>query len=347
MISYSSAFLETTAQVETLNFDHVKRHALSEARTQDLEIVENDARRVCINTEYGLFSLEQDGQGARVTIRAPRRDWVQVLRDAFVAQISAVAPDAAARLRWSNCDPAGVRPSNMHLGLVQRIYPLGQAFLRIHLRLEDVTPFDDKAIHFRLLLPPSGLAAPEWPRVGPNGATVWPKGANALHCPVYTVREVDRDKGELVFDLFVHDGGRGTAWAKTAGPGDVVALLGPGGGGIPDVSGTILLYGDETAYPAMARILETLPAATSGHATLLCRSAAAHTYPMPAHHSIGMTWLPETTAETFAARILAEKEIAGPHFLWVASDKPSADIVRKSVRAEPGLTLNRYVAGYW
>ena len=86
----------------------------------------------------------------------------------------------------------------------------------------------------------------------------------------YSIRElaVDGDTTRLVIDFVLHlkPGASGPAsrWADAASVGDELLILAPrrgrtDGGGIeyaPGDAGTVLLAGDETAAPAIARILE-------------------------------------------------------------------------------------------
>lgn len=77
-----------------------------------------------------------------------------------------------------------------------------------------------------------------------------------------TVRSADRDKREIAIDFVVH-GEHGVAgpWALKAQPGQPVYLMGPSGAYAPDPSADWhLLAGDESALPAIAASLETLPA---------------------------------------------------------------------------------------
>ena len=63
------------------------------------------------------------------------------------------------------------------------------------------------------------------------------------------------------------DGGPACQWAERVEPGDRVAVLGPTGADnsgvrfqLPDTAEWVLLWADETALPAAAAILESLPA---------------------------------------------------------------------------------------
>lgn len=77
----------------------------------------------------------------------------------------------------------------------------------------------------------------------------------------YTVRKVDRERGEITIDFVVH-GEQGVAapWAAAAVPGQPAYLMGPSGAYSPDPDADWhLLAGDEAALPAIGAALETLP----------------------------------------------------------------------------------------
>ncbi|GGY76388.1 siderophore-interacting protein [Streptomyces olivaceoviridis] len=84
----------------------------------------------------------------------------------------------------------------------------------------------------------------------------------------YTVRAWDPVQRELTLDFVVHgDEGLAGPWALRARPGDIVRFMGPGGAYAPDLDADWhLLAGDESALPAIARALETLPAGARAHA---------------------------------------------------------------------------------
>ena len=100
------------------------------------------------------------------------------------------------------------------------------------------------------------------------------------HRRTYTVRDV-RGEGaatRLVVDLVVHGDAHGAPgpacrWARRAAVGDRLVLMAPrrgaAFGGIefdPGTARRLLLAGDETALPAIAAILEQLPAGAAGAA---------------------------------------------------------------------------------
>ena len=93
---------------------------------------------------------------------------------------------------------------------------------------------------------------------GEDGRPVWPEGDFKLASRAYTIRNIDAEQGQVDIDIVIHDGTPGSTWALDAAQGDLVGMTGPGGGDIVEAD-WYLLVGDETALPAIGRILERLP----------------------------------------------------------------------------------------
>jgi NADPH-dependent ferric siderophore reductase len=88
----------------------------------------------------------------------------------------------------------------------------------------------------------------------------------------YTVRSWDAAAHLLTLDFVVH-GAHGVAgpWAAAAQPGDVLVFTGPSGAYRPDpVSDWHLMVGDESALPAIAASLESLPTGARAVVRLVC-----------------------------------------------------------------------------
>ncbi|MGY4644630.1 NADPH-dependent ferric siderophore reductase [Cellulomonas sp. URHB0016] len=95
----------------------------------------------------------------------------------------------------------------------------------------------------------------------------------------YTARGVRQERREVDVDVVLHgDLGPASRWALAATPGDELVILGPNAdavgphGGVDFVPPTrtdrLLVAGDETALPAIAGILERLPADARGEALI-------------------------------------------------------------------------------
>jgi NADPH-dependent ferric siderophore reductase len=116
----------------------------------------------------------------------------------------------------------------------------------------------------------------------------------------YTVRDIDRGERRLDIDFVVHsDGGPAARWLTSAAPGDTVVVIGPDalspftGVGIdwrPGTANDTLLAGDETAAPAIASILETVPTGRRAHAFIEVPSAA-DAVPLSLAAGATVTWL--------------------------------------------------------
>ena len=77
----------------------------------------------------------------------------------------------------------------------------------------------------------------------------------------YTPRRFDAAKRELTVDMVLHGEGPAASWAAQAAPGQTLTVAGPGRAYAVDASATHwVLAGDDTAIPALATILESLPA---------------------------------------------------------------------------------------
>ncbi|GAA1796396.1 siderophore-interacting protein [Leucobacter iarius] len=120
----------------------------------------------------------------------------------------------------------------------------------------------------------------------------------------YSIRELRVEPGgtRVVVDFVLHlqPGATGPAssWAAAAKPGDELLLVGPRRGG-PDwggiefddaVDGPVLLAGDETAAPAIARILEDVAPGTVGTAWIEVPHAEDR-LPIAAPAGVEVRWL--------------------------------------------------------
>lgn len=339
-----SLHAETT--LPNLDFSAMKMVMLHEAQEHDIPVVENDDTRVTMQLHHGRISFLKTPEGLVARVSAAKPDWLFTLKEGLVEQLAHFVPDVVRDLRWSDADTVGSLPPNFHFVTVQSVKPVGTSFLRVRIKSQGLSSFQDDAIHFRIVLPAEGLEDVEWPYVAENGQTVWPKGDKALHRPVYTTRWIDHAGGLMDFDVFLHEGGRVTNWASQVEPGAKVAVTGPGGGGVPDTK-RILMYADETALPAVARILESLPEDAKGHVTVQTENGAHSAYPITAPAGVSVTWLGSEADKTLAELAIGDYDTFPDHFLWFACEKSDVQRVRSAFKEKGGDTANAYIAAYW
>lgn len=248
-------------------------------------------------------------------------------------------------------DPNSLRPAQPEqppsmanafgLGRVVSVKPVGDSFLRMRIESDNLYRLSGEIIHFRLVLQPEGTSMPVWPYLDQDGRTIWPKGDAALHRPAYTVRQIDLAAGWLDTDIFVHDGGRICEFARKARAGDVVGLNGPGGGQIPK-RGHLLIGGDETAYPALARTLETAQAQTTGDCYLF---GASDDYPLPHHPGITIHHRPSGES-ALAAQL--RKTGTQADAIWIATEKTRLGPLKSTILDELAIPKERtHLAAYW
>lgn len=218
----------------------------------------------------------------------------------------------------------------------------------------DAAHFDAASLHMRVLIPPAGRP-PVWPHADEAGRMVWPKGADALVPRIYTVRALDRARGEIALDVALHDGAStpGADWARGARPGDRVGLLGPGGA--PFVPAAFNLFaGDETALPAIARMLEALPADTRAVARIEVEDAGEE-QPLRSPAALDLRWLhrsgaPAGTSGLIEAAVRAVTIPPDPSGVRVFAgcEQATARRLRAHLVREAGLDKSRMsIAAYW
>jgi NADPH-dependent ferric siderophore reductase len=166
----------------------------------------------------------------------------------------------------------------------------------------------------------------------------------------YTVRSWDPVTETLVLDVVVHEQGLVTEWAQTDCVGDEVGIS-PAKGSFapPDDAAWVLLVGDLTALPAIARISSSL--AGSG----LPVTAYVEVPDGPMDDYLGdtgadVTWLAPPAAETSALADLV-RDLAwpdGPGYFWMAGESAQMRDIRRHLRRDLGWgTHNHDVMGYW
>lgn len=231
-------------------------------------------------------------------------------------------------------------------------------------RIEDLTPrmrrfvlggaeldglvIDEPAASVRLLLPPevgADLEMPTW-------TGIQFELSNGERAPIrtFTPRHMDEEANELTIDVVRHDGGAASDWAKAAQPGDEVAVSGPGRGYEIDTgASSYLLAGDETAIPAIAQLLEEMPASMPTRVLIEIADPSAR-LSLPDHTTADVEWVDNPAdAAPGAALVEAVRGLADvPPAVWVAGEAAAVQKIRKHLFDERGMSRSEAtVRGYW
>ncbi len=281
---------------------------------------------------------------------------------------------------------------------VRDLRPLTPSFVRVRFHGEELGDLarggPDQRIKVVLPLPGSGVS--EFPS-GADWYTAWRLLPTEERNPIrtYTLRDADPGAQELVVDFVAHgDAGPASRWIASAAVGDEVLVIGPDAtspepaGGYewrPGAATTLLVAGDETAVPAVASIVESLPPDARG-AVFLEVPSSADRLDLRVPPGIALTWLSrdrpgapghgellgEAVRAWAAARIIAPGRVevedgpavtevgeevlwevpASPEapglYAWIAGEAGAVTSLRRHLVTDLGVDRSRVAfMGYW
>ncbi|SDY54474.1 NADPH-dependent ferric siderophore reductase, contains FAD-binding and SIP domains [Modestobacter sp. DSM 44400] len=203
-----------------------------------------------------------------------------------------------------------------------------------------------------LLVPRVADRSPVWPQVARDGRIVWPQGSHGVSMRRYTAKRQDPPAGELDVDFVLHGDGPAATWATAARPGDLLGVASAASLG-EATAGWVLLVGDETALPAIGRILGAAAPTTRGVA-LVEVAGPEEQQPLPAPAGVEVRWLHRAGAVPGTGTLLADAVAAlqppggDDVFAWVGAESAAVREIRADLRGRWGLRRTQHHAiGYW
>jgi NADPH-dependent ferric siderophore reductase len=166
----------------------------------------------------------------------------------------------------------------------------------------------------------------------------------------YTVRAWDPRTRELTVDFVVHgDEGLAGPWAAAAQPGQVLRMMGPGGGYTPSADADWhLIAGDESALPAVAAAVEALPDGAEARVFVEVTDAAEE---QKVDTDVEIVWLHRGTrpvGEALAEAVRALEFPAGRVQAFVHGEAGFVKELRKLLRVEKEIPREDLsISGYW
>ncbi|MEU5694534.1 siderophore-interacting protein [Actinosynnema sp. NPDC020468] len=223
--------------------------------------------------------------------------------------------------------------------------------------LDDFPTWPDQQL--KLLFPRAGHPVPDLPtEIGDRWGMAWYEAYQSLPdderpwLRSFTVRAHHADTHRLDVDFVLHDRGPASDWARAARPGDVIGRYGPSKVyARPLPRGDWHLFaGDETALPAIASILETLPADVPAFVFAEVRDAGEE-LPLSSPAALTTRWVHRPTPgvgglllDAVRAALLPE----GAGAAWVAGESATVRALRRHLVDERGLPKRQVeFAGYW
>ncbi|SBT91607.1 NADPH-dependent ferric siderophore reductase, contains FAD-binding and SIP domains [Streptomyces sp. DI166] len=272
---------------------------------------------------------------------------------------------------------------------VVRTRRLGPSLVRVTFGGEELRDFrsDGRDQSLSLFLPHPGQDAPVVPVELGDG---WWQGWRELPDDVravmrsYTLRALRRDPDEIDIDFVLHGvepgapvpAGPASRWAATARAGDRVLLIGPAEADNrairfrpPADTDLVVIWGDETALPAVSAIVESLPAGTRARVWLEVQHAGdvqelstqadaeihwlvreerggAEGSPM----ALGPTTREPAPREPMALDALRRAQLppAERPYVWIAGESGCVKALRRHFVGERGIDRRRVTfVGYW
>jgi NADPH-dependent ferric siderophore reductase len=159
----------------------------------------------------------------------------------------------------------------------------------------------------------------------------------------YTVRSWEA--GELTLDVVVHDVGLVTEWVQGDCVGDTVTLTEPKGSFAPPAGAAwVILVGDLTAMPAMARITTAVSVPTHVWAEV---PDDLGDY-LPAYSTVHWLDAPHDGESRLASVVETIDWPEGDGYFWMAGESAQMRAIRKHLMRERRLPSTAYdVMGYW
>lgn len=308
-----------------------------------------------IETGFGSADLEACERCLKVLATGRDDSSLAYTKLAVAEHLLHLAGDEQPSIVWTG-DGATGRP----LPYFREMRVVGARDIAPHMRRltlagEDLARFVGGGLHVRLLFPPSRAAPPRWPVCGADGRPQWPQGEERPLVRIYTIRAIDVQRGEVEIDFVLHQGDAmpGARFAAEARPGDIVGMTGPGGGCAGEAD-WYLLAGDDTALPAIARMLEAMPAGKRAVVRIEV-DGSGDEQDIRSAANVDLRWLHRNGAEPGTTALLenAVRAVDWPRsstrvFAWAGCEHGSFRAIRRYFRAERGLTREQHlVAAYW
>ena len=299
--------------------------------------------------------FSHDGDETLIDIAAPDLEGLYLARMTVASHIIEFAGDDPPSIAWTGDGKEIARPPNFQILDVIACRTLTPHMRRLTLAGDNVARFASlDALHLNLMIQHPEATEPQWPHVGANGVIAWDDPELRPVMRKYTVRAVDLAAGTIDIDFVLHDdAGPGAHLADTVAVGDRVGVLGLGGGGLV-AADWYLLAGDETALPAIARMLENLPAEARGKVFLEVEDAG-EIQPLAAPPAVEVEWLlrngrpaGSTTLLADAVRATAFPANGETVYVWAGCEFETFRAIRSHVRQERRLSTSEHlVVSYW
>jgi NADPH-dependent ferric siderophore reductase len=168
----------------------------------------------------------------------------------------------------------------------------------------------------------------------------------------YAIRRFDREELRLDLDLVTHGASPGVRWAQSARIGDPVLAEGPHGRiAVNPRADWHLFAGDESALPAIAAMLEALPARTHAYA-LIEVAGPEEEQPLDTAAELEALWVhrqvpPGAASAELVDQTAAFKPPAGVGQVYLLGETATVRAQREALFARGFPSARILAEGYW
>lgn len=239
--------------------------------------------------------------------------------------------------------PARRPPAPLRTARVLRTEPITPRLLGVTLTGLPGIRVDEPAASVRLLLPePEGLVIPEW-----NGNEFLLPDGRRPGLRTLTPVAADPDAGTLDVAIVLNGASRLSDWARSAGPGEEVAVSGPARGHGLDPGTTHHLFaGDESALPALRQLIAAVPDGATARALVEIAVPDAR---LGAPDLATVEWVGahEVPGAALVAAVTAA-DLPADVRVWAAGEAAAVQRIRRHLFDDRGLDRSQCtVRGYW
>jgi len=282
-----------------------------------------------------------------IRIDTPTENFLVFIREEIIEHLEEITPEAIDSLRWTGGIKVGELPSNFRVLRACRRAQVYPGLIRVTLEGIDVEALTKDGIHMRLMMPRERGRKPVWPVINENGATVWPQGDDTLHTRYVTIRAIRPDAREIDVDIAHHAGGLISDWAALDGDDQDVGVMGPAGDQQLMHTDNVVLAGDTTGLPAIARLIESVDGNVTGHLFAAAPSQQMLEDYLPPS-SLNVTALDPADFAAVVAQHIAECTKDPISYGWFAGEFTAAQAVRRVFKDRFGLGKKSQLSvAYW
>ncbi|WP_235735497.1 SIP domain-containing protein [Nocardioides alcanivorans] len=209
--------------------------------------------------------------------------------------------------------------------------------------------FDD---HVKVIVPGPGQEHPV-PPVQVEGHLDWNPEAGRPTGKDYTPRRWDPEAGEIVLDFVRHSHGFASTWVAGVHEGDSAWIAGPKESALlPTDVDWMLVVGDETALPAIGRLVEELPNGMRAQVFIEVADPS-HQVPLARREGVEVTWLHRGSAAPGTTDLLEQavrnaEWWPGEVYAWAAGEAITLKPLRAHLKHERRVPADCLeVTGYW